>query len=137
MYLSGTISGTTEVVGSSGSTVTNGGTYWDAFTVDGKYEPWYRTIYAGDHPVTAQRVPSHIAVNSVFGNKSTVIVEQTDKGTAPSASVTSAGSVTPKASEPVYIEEPVMAEYFRVRTLNGAASDATLNQSIRLKDKYA
>jgi len=136
MYLSGTISETTEVIGASGSTITNGGTYWNAFTVDDTYEPWYRTVYADDHPITAQRVPSHIAVNSVLDNESTVIVEQTERGTAPAGSVLSAGSIAARANEPVYIEEPVVAKYFRVRTINGAASNATLNQSIRLKDKY-
>ncbi len=136
MYLSGSIEKFDGTIAAGGSHVTNSGTYFNSFTVNDTYEPWFRTVYKGDHPVSNNNVPSHIVVNSNMDEPSTVIVEQTGEGSAPSSGVLSQGTVDAKKDEPVYLEVPVVSEYFRVRTINGDGSNpGSITQIVRLKDR--
>ncbi len=137
MYLSGTIERFEGTIAAGGSRVSNGGTYLDAFTAGDGYEAWFRTIYKDDHPITDNVMPSDIVVNSSMDEPSTVIVEQAGGGSSPSQDPISSGSVTAKANEPVYLEEPVVSHYFRVRTINGDGNNpGSITQTIRMKDKY-
>lgn len=137
MYLSGTIDKFDGTIGAGGSRVSNGGTYFNAFTAGDGYEAWFRTVYKDDHPITDNIMPSHIVVNSSMDEPSTVIVEQAGGGSAPSTDPVSAGSLSAKADEEVYLEEPVVSKYFRVRTINGDGSNpGSITQTIRMKDRY-
>lgn len=137
MYLSGSLERLDGTIGPGGSYVSNGGTYLSSFDVAGKYEAWFKTVYANDHPMLDNVMPSHIVVNSSMDEPSTVIVEQTGAGTSSANDPISSGSVSAKAGEPVYLEEPVVSEFFRVRTINGDGSNAgSITQTIRMKDRY-
>lgn len=137
MYLSATLEGGTRTISGGSEYVSNGGSYWDAYTVANTFEPWFRTVYADDEPLTDYRLPGLIAINTKLTEPSTVIVEQQEQGPSGANDPISSGSFTTKAGEKVEEDIEVGAKYFRVRTINGDASNAgTLSQSIRMKDKY-
>lgn len=137
MYLSGTLEKFDGTIAAAGSHVSNGGTYLSAFDIAGEYEAWFKTIYGQDHPILDNIMPSHIVVNSTMDEPSTVIVEQAGAGTGSAHSPLSTGSISAKADEPVYLEEPVVSEFFRVKTINGDGSNpGSITQTIRMKDRY-
>ena len=139
MYLSGTIDKFDGTIEPNGTHLTNGGTYWDVFSVDPSYENWFETVYGPDQSISQNHVPSHVTVTYRSDGSSTISVQEQDTGSSPSESPTRISSTTttnnPSGSQVAHLKTEIESKYFRVKIQTNAGTSQVCSV-VRLKDEY-